>query len=697
MRKNFALFLSCLAALVVSACAEIDSVEQSPDASSDTSSWGEWTPHLVMQQVQDPNDPTATVWVGRDCTPTDDTDCNEVGLYTRLACDPDKKCRYYTASDKCAYTGLLGTSKTCTVETCIADSDCLTHTGGDCIVTFESMAGADGDPAGECFYPYAKCKAAEGTICEASGHVPCYDGSCACSATAKKSLKQTEVCDGKDNDCDGATDNGFNISDKCDGADSDMCLEGTFTCSTDMLSKTCSNEPSVDDVELCDDLDNDCDKSTDEDFPNKGKACDGSDADSCTNGSFVCTADKKGLECDEVGKNVVEICNGKDDTCDGKIDEGCDDDSDGYCDLAMAVTSGAACQSGGDCNDADKTVNPGAKELCNAVDDNCNSQTDDGIGKGEACSDGLGECKVDGMKICESNGSGAVVCSAVKKQAGTETCNGKDDTCDGKTDEGCDDDADGFCDNGLVFATGAACKKNDCNDDPSKDCAKMFEGASEVCNGADDDCNGQTDEGCDDDKDGYCDSLMEVSSGSSCKEPSGGGKDCNDKDALVNPDAKDVCNQVDDNCDGKVDVKSDGSAACDLKCPLVKSIVPGDWVEIDTATWGKQNAITSYWCGSSSSALKVVFAANEVFIAPQAPSGTKFTVQLPVGSGAVLGRLQNSCSPNEGTTSVTPVAKQGTCALLGITSVSGGVVGVDYIVLDAKANGKYKIKFTVSP
>ena len=126
----------------------------------------------------------------------------------------------------------------------------------------------------------------------------------------------------------------------------------------------------------------------------------------------------------------------------------------------------------------------------------------------------------------------------------------------------------------------------------------------------------------------------------------------------------------------------------------MKSIVPGDWVEIDTATLGKQNAITSYWCGSASASLKVVFAAMKCF-SRRKRLPDKFSVQLPSGTGAVLGRLQTSCSPNEGTTSVTPLVKQGTCAALGITSVSGGVVGVDYIVLDAKVDGKYKIKFTV--
>ncbi len=689
MRKNIALFVSLIAVALTSACADVDTTTQVPAQESE---YKVWRAAIVMEQVADPNNPTATVWNPKACTPSDDS-LNEVGSGQRIQCDPDAKLRLYTASDKCKYDGLFGTSKVCTVETCIADGDCIVNNGGKCVVTFESISGADGDPAGECFYPYAKCKAAIGTVCEANGHMPCYDGSCACSAVSKKELAQTEVCDSKDNDCDGTVDNGFKVGDKCDGLDSDMCLTGTLSCKADKLSAECVNEAQTNVAEACDGLDNDCDGPVDEDFPNKGKACDGSDLDSCANGAFICSIDKSALDCDEVGKNVVETCNGKDDTCDGKTDEGCDDDADGYCDLAMAVTSGAACQSGGDCNDADKAVNPGAKELCNTVDDNCNSQTDDGIGKGDACTEGKGICANTGNKVCATDGT--LTCSVqALPNAVTELCDSKDNDCDGETDEGCDDDKDGFCDVSMGLGTSPPCTAgNDCNDADKL----VFPGASETCNNVDDSCNGKTDEGCDDDGDKYCDASMNVATGTLCTLDKIGGKggDCNDASSDINPVAKDVCNQVDDNCDGKVDIKSDGTAACDLKCPLVKSIVPGDWVEIDTATLGKQNAITSYWCGSASASLKVVFAANEVFLSPQAPSGTKFSVQLPSGTGAVLGRLQTSCSPNEGTTSVTPLVKQGTCAALGITSVSGGVVGVDYIVLDAKVDGKYKIKFTV--
>ncbi len=60
-----------------------------------------------------------------------------------------------------------------------------------------------------------------------------------------------------------------------------------------------------------------------------------------------------------------EVCNSKDDNCDGRIDEGWDQDADG-------VTS-----CGGDCNDTDALVSPRAQETCNERDDNCNKVVDE--------------------------------------------------------------------------------------------------------------------------------------------------------------------------------------------------------------------------------------------------------------------------------------------------------------------------------
>jgi len=83
-----------------------------------------------------------------------------------------------------------------------------------------------------------------------------------------------------------------------------------------------------------------------------------------------------------------EICNSMDDNCDGTIDENvtslfyADTDGDGYGDAFRSVpgceaTSGFVANPT-DCNDYDASINPGADEICNGIDDNCDDMIDEG-------------------------------------------------------------------------------------------------------------------------------------------------------------------------------------------------------------------------------------------------------------------------------------------------------------------------------
>ncbi|HCF58563.1 MAG TPA: hypothetical protein DFS52_11285 [Myxococcales bacterium] len=91
---------------------------------------------------------------------------------------------------------------------------------------------------------------------------------------------------------------------------------------------------------------------------------------------------------------------------------------------------------------------------------------------------------------------------------------------------------------------------------------EVHPGAEELCNGRDDDCDGATDEAeasdaqgwfADADGDGYGDAA---STQRACAAPQGyvaDDRDCDDTDAEINPEASEMCNAVDDNCDGAVD------------------------------------------------------------------------------------------------------------------------------------------------
>jgi hypothetical protein len=136
-------------------------------------------------------------------------------------------------------------------------------------------------------------------------------------------------------------------------------------------------------------------------------------------------------------------------------------------------------------------------------------------------------------------------------------------------------DEDGYGNpNNMVAAcmqpAGYVINKTDCNDDPNAGGAAIHPGATEICNGIDDDCDGQVDEGVqtiyyqDVDADGYGNTTVTIKS---CTQPAGYitiGGDCNDNDSNIKPGAIEICgNGIDDNCNGQVD------EGCTVTIPLL--------------------------------------------------------------------------------------------------------------------------------
>ncbi len=364
-------------------------------------------------------------------------------------------------------------------------------------------------------------------------------------------------CDGKDNDCNGETDSEFATGTGCDGdADPDQCADGKWVCATDGISATCDDgATTVAGVEICDGQDNDCDGQADEDFkpggviayaggPNSGDAGKGLGATCgtglCTGGQVVCDqADpaRLTLTCDSLDEVATDHCNGADDDCDGTTDEDYLSgaahafDGGGYSgDVGKhkGDTCGTGACAGGtvvcDSLTTLKCSNKGnaSDEICNNVDDDCNGTTDgrfkaggvvkynggaNGSGKvlGDAC--GTGEC-AGGHVICDTGDRTKLTCDSLGDIA-SDSCNSKDDNCDGVTDEDFleagakrlsaplfSGDANkykgqscgtGVCATGTVVCTasGAAlvCSTNG------------LAQASETCDSLDNTCNGQTDEG----------------------------------------------------------------------------------------------------------------------------------------------------------------------------------------------------------
>ncbi len=207
-----------------------------------------------------------------------------------------------------------------------------------------------------------------GNDCTAPGRVPnaipsCSAGTCSyvaclpgfvdldpnqpgCDYACTKS-GETDVCDGEDNDCDGDIDDEVTLPTgfcRANGA----CAGTTPTCGFDVCTGRtrihCRYGPAVEldlgtcDVasqeSRCDNVDNDCDAATDESFPAKHDqlACNDGDIGECRRtGVFACNASQNGVACDFSNSPPdktpqPEICNGKDEDCDGTLDNGAPDD-----------------------------------------------------------------------------------------------------------------------------------------------------------------------------------------------------------------------------------------------------------------------------------------------------------------------------------------------------------------------------------
>jgi hypothetical protein len=242
-----------------------------------------------------------------------------------------------------------------------------------------------------------------------------------------------------------------------------------------------------------------------------------------------------------------------------------------------------------DCHDRLSSVHPGAFESCNALDDNCNGQIDEGppadAGAVYADLDGDGFGAGEGGAFCPADvppgwvptdtdcNDDPVTGVNVHPGAIELPADGVDQNCDGVELCYVDNDGDGVGTGQTALGSmncdgdGEAMVTGDCDDDD----AALSPLVIETCNGYDDDCDGLVDDQdavpaptvwyLDLDMDGYGDSGASTSS---CTQPSGSvadWTDCNDGDWAINPGAAEVCDalDVDENCDGLADDLDSGA------------------------------------------------------------------------------------------------------------------------------------------
>ncbi|MCB0661840.1 MAG: hypothetical protein KDC24_03795, partial [Saprospiraceae bacterium] len=292
--------------------------------------------------------------------------------------------------------------------------------------------------------------------------------------------------------------------------------------------------------------------------------------------------------------DAPEICDGKDNNCDGNIDEGLttytyylDIDQDGFGDALQAIDTCLSAAPAGfvsnnlDCDDQNNGIHPNITEVCDGIDNDCNGMVDDGLTIytyfKDVDGDGFGDA-AGVLDTCLAAAPAGYVTNAMDcndqngaiNPNGTEICDGIDNDCNGLADDGLtvftyylDSDNDGFGDANNYIDTclssplaGYVTNQNDCNDADQV----INPNGVEICDGIDNDCNGLADDGLtvftyypDTDNDGFGNPDFPMDT---CLTTAPIGYvdrkgDCNDADASINPDVLDIAdNGIDEDCSG---------------------------------------------------------------------------------------------------------------------------------------------------
>ena len=473
-----------------------------------------------------PSTPLEGSFCGSSCV--DDSQCPDDYSCASFADDEPSQCSPNSGVCDCSpLSSSLVASTDCALEndfgTCLGERVCGDEGLSDCsaLTPLEEVCdGEDNNCDG------VVDEDTSGAVCSAEneygscdGSLKCAGGELVCDATEPK----PEICDGSDNDCDGDTDEGFPDTDE-DGdkdcydtdldGDGDPNTEDNCPNTHNPLQENNDLDEEGDACDTDDDNDNipdlldNCPMTAntdqfDTDQNSIGDACDG-DADG--------DGDPNETDCAPTNNAVF---NGNDEMCGDNIDNNCingidepdalgcvtyfnDGDGDDFgqgldfvCLCAPEAPYTATV--GGDCQDGEEDVYPGAVEICDDLDNNC----------------------VNGI------------------------------------DELCDDDDDGYCDQDIlvVFPLPAVCPNGagDCDDNE----ASTHPDAQEVCDDINNNCVDGVDELCNKDGDEFCASGATVSIPAPDTCISGGG-DCNDNDSSIFPGAVDFpdITFTDSNCDG---------------------------------------------------------------------------------------------------------------------------------------------------
>ncbi len=318
---------------------------------------------------------------------------------------------------------------------------------------------------------------------------------------------------------------------------------------------------------------------------------------------------------------------------------------------------GMGCAGGPDCDDSNASASPTGTEVCNGVDDDCDSHTDEGLDTPVFC--GVGACRTS---VAQCAGGHTSTCTPL--MMGTEVCNGIDDDCDDMTDEGF---GAMTCGVGACRMTVAACSGG------TPPACMPGTPTTELCNGVDDDCNGTVD-----------DNIATVFCGMGACRRSVPGCTAGVPGACVpGTPVAESCNGLDDNCDGVVDdgfgAISCGVGACHV---TVQSCVGGNPMSCTAGTGHPEtcNSIDDDCNGAVDDSLGMTSCGVGACLATvqNCISGVPQTCHpgTPAPSEICTDSIDNNCNGqiNEGCVTCTPPGNT-TCASAAAYSIGATVMG----------------------